>query len=406
MKHVIIGSGAAGIYAAKTIRGQRESDEIVIISTDEAVYSRCMLYKFIGNERSETELSFLPDDFFEKNNIRHLSGITVTGIDTSGKNVLFESGKESYDLLLIATGSIGGIPPISGLKGAKNVCTLDDLPDAKAIKAKAPGSKNIIIIGAGLVGLDAAHGLLKMGKKPVVVEMANFVLPENLDAHAASTYQSEFEKEGCVFRLGSRVSSVGVNAGGAVENITLNDTETLPCDLLIVAAGKIPNIGFLKNSKINITRAVPVDQYLRTNIPGIYAAGDVTGLSGNWPNAVLQGEIAGHNMCGHQTEYDETLSRKTTINFFGISSLSIGTVTSSEGDVIHIREDRTRYEKIVTRNGTPIGVLLQGNIARGGFWQHLVKNEVNISDISKPIWKISFADAYGLEPSGQYVWGR
>ena len=405
MKHVIIGAGAAGISAAQTIGQLQSNDEIVIISTDDAVHSRCMLHKFISGDRSVSELSFIPDNFFKNNNIRWLSGKTVTRIDTEKRQVFFNGDPEPYDRLLIATGAQSFIPPIDGLRDAKNVYGLRDLPDAKIIREKAAQANNIVIIGAGLVGLDAAYGLIEIGKKLVIVEMAESVLPLNLDPYAASKYKTKFEEAGCVFHLGSKLTSVACDTSGNIASVTLEGKGQLPCDLLIVAVGVRPAVEFLKNSGITNEQGIIVNKYLATNIDGIYAAGDATGLSKNWPNATEQGKVAAFNMCGIPTIYADTFDLKNTINFFGIISLSVGQPLSSTGDVEHLRESYDRYEKIIIRDGVPIGVILQGNISHSGFWQYLIKNKINIASIPKSIWKVSFADFYSIETNGEYIFG-
>ncbi|MCL2865145.1 MAG: FAD-dependent oxidoreductase [Lachnospiraceae bacterium] len=404
MKHVIIGAGAAGISAARTLRKQSAVDEIVMIATDRLAYSRCMLHKYIGGERDEKGISFVEEDFFESNRIRFCSDRTVTKIDTSNHQVCFADGVESYDKLLIATGAESFFPPIPGLKGAKNVFGLRDLVDARAIKSQGSKAKHVVVIGAGLVGLDVAYGLLEMGKKPTVVEMADTILSSNLDASAALTYQMKFEEAGCMFKLGCKVEGVLSDASGQVSAITLGDGSQLNCDLLVVASGVRPSIGWLADSGIVCERGVVVDNYLATNIANVYAAGDVTGLSESWPNAVEQGEVAAQNMLGMPNEYTDTFSLKNTIHFFGIPSLSVGRLNGKEGDVEESREDRKRYQKVILRDGIPVGVILQGDISRSGFWQQLIKNKVDVSGRSKDIWKVSFADSYGIEDNGEYKW--
>ena len=404
MKHVIIGSGAAGINAAKTIRKQPGQDEIVIISADEAVYSRCMLHHFISGKRKVAELSFIPDGFFEQNRIRFCSGITVTGIDTAQKYVQFNGGGESYDRLLIACGAESLFPPIAGLSGTKNIFGLRNLADARAIRSNAEQTNQIIIIGAGLVGLDAAYGLLKMGKTPLIVDQESSILSANLDAHAAATYQKKFAEAGCLFRLGNKVNAILRDTSGQVKAIALDNGEHLTCDLLIVATGVHPAIGFLASSGIAYDYGITVDSYLKTNIDGIYAAGDITGLSESWPNAMLQGEIAALNMLGIAKEYNDTFAVKNTVHFFGIPSLSVGRFTPIVGDDQKYREDRNRYQKVIIQDGIPVGVILQGDISRSGFWQYLIKNKIDITNIPKSIWDISFADSYSIDANGEYQW--
>ena len=404
MKHVIIGTGAAGITAAKTIRSLREHDEIVMISADNSVYSRCMLHQFIGGSRSVQGLSFIPDGFFKDNNIRVCAGKTVTGIDTAKKTVTFDNGTESYDKLLIAAGSVSFIPPIDGLQNVKNVYGLHDLTDATAIREKASAADNVVIVGAGLVGLDAAYALLELGKKPVIVDKVDFIISANLDVTAAAVYQSEFEQAGASFRLGHTVGDVQADANGAVSAVVLDNSEKLPCDLLIVAVGVRPNTEFVKNSGIDVEHGITVNKYLTTSDTDVFAAGDVTGLSESWGNALTQGEVAAMNMCGVVTEYDGPTVPQNTVSFFRIPTLSVGQTMPSEGDEVYCCESRGAYQKVIVRDGIPVGVILQGSISHSGFWQHLINNKINVYNIPKPIQKVSFADFYGVKPNGEFEW--
>jgi len=363
-----------------------------------------MLHKFIGGWRSEAELSFIADGFFDDNKVRWLSGVTVTGIDTENKVVHFEGGSENYDRLLIATGAQSVIPPVGGLRGAKNVFGLRDLSDAKTIREHAARTDDIVIVGAGLVGMDAAYALVEMGKKPVIVDMADSILAMNLDARAASTYQAKFEEAGCSFRLGRKVSGTicaASDASGAsneITAITLDNGEQLPCGLVVVAAGVRPAVSFFQDG------AAKVNRNLATSADGVYAAGDATGLSGIWPSAVRQGETAAFNMCGVPTVYGDVFSMKNTINFFDIVSLSVGQLAATEGDVEYCLEAQGKYEKFILRDGVPVGVILQGDISHSGIWQYLIKNKIKVSAIPKPVWKLSFADFYGVEANGEYKW--
>jgi len=404
MKYVIIGSGAAGITAAKTLREKCEQAEILILSADEVVYSRCMLHQFISGERQTEALSFVPDGFFEQNRIEFRPSVTVTKIDTANQSVTFDGESQSYDRLLIATGTKSFFPPIEGLAGTTNIYGLRDLSDARAISEKAKQANNIVIIGAGLVGLDAAYGLLEMGKTPTIVDLAESVLSTNLDVRAASVYQAKFTEAGCVFRLDTKLSSVQRNASGAINALVLDNDDTLPCDLLIVAAGVRPAFDLLEDSGIETARGITVNEYMATTVQNVYAAGDITGLSESWPSAVQQGEIAAMNMLGIGTAHPDTFIPKNTVHFFGVPSLSIGRLIPETGDTEESREDRNRYQKAILRDGIPVGVILQGDISRSGFWQHLIKNKVDITSIPKSTWKVSFADSYHVDENGEYQW--
>ena len=328
----------------------------------------------------------------------------LTSVDTKNKNACYKGGCEPYDRLLIATGAQSVLPPIGGLREAKNVFGLRDLAEAKAIRENAAKSDNIVIIGAGLVGLDVAYALVETGKKPMVIDMEDTLLALNLDSRAAAIYQTKFEEAGCAFYLGKMVADIECDSSGNATGVVLSDGTQLPCDMIVTAAGARPSVDFLEGSGIKCSKGVTVDEYLAAGAEGVYAAGDSTGLSGIWPNAVKQGEVAALNMCGIPTVYDDMFALKNTINFFGIVSLSVGQLTPCDGDAVYLREDRSRYEKVILRDGAVEGVILQGNVSHSGFWLYLIKNKINVAAIPKPVWKLSFADFYGIEKNGEYKW--
>lgn len=405
MEYVILGAGAAGITAAKTIRKADREGKITVISTDTQVHSRCMLHKYLSHERDAAGISFINPDFFEKNQIIWLPGKTVNRLDTQGKKVYTDQGDEiSYDRLLIATGAESFIPPVGNLREAENVFGLRHLRDAQAIDELAKDAENIVIIGSGLVGLDAAYGLMETGKKVSIVEMADQILPVQLDKTAAFEYQKRFEKAGAVFYLGRKAADTVMGEDKIIREIILDNGEKLPCDLIIVAAGVRCAVAGMEGEGIVIDRGIKVDDYLQTGAEGVYAAGDVTGLSGIWPNAQKQGETAALNMCGSHVEYTDRYAIKNTINFFGLVSMCVGVILPQEGDVVIAREDSRNYKRVVLRDGKAVGVLLQGDISHGGIWQYLIKNQIDLAGIKKDIFDLNFGDFYGIKDNGEYQW--
>lgn len=405
MEYVILGAGAAGITAAKTIRKADKNGKITVISTDTQVHSRCMLHKYLSHERDAAGISFVDPDFFEKNQITWLPGKTVNRLDTQGKKVYTDQGDEvSYDRLLIATGAESFIPPVGNLREAENVFGLRHLRDAQAIDELAKNAENIVIIGSGLVGLDAAYGLMETGKKVSIVEMADQILPVQLDKTAAFEYQKRFEEAGARFYLGRKAADTIMGEDKNIHEIVLDNGEKLACDLIIVAAGVRSAVAGMEGEGIVIDRGIKVDDYLQTGAEGVYAAGDVTGLSGIWPNAQKQGETAALNMCGSHVEYTDRYAIKNTINFFGLVSMCVGVILPQEGDVVIAREDSRNYKRVVLRDGKVVGVLLQGDISHGGIWQYLIKNQISISGIQKDIFDLNFGDFYGIKDNGEYQW--
>lgn len=405
MEYVILGAGAAGITAAATIRKADPKGNITMISTDIQVHSRCMLHKFLSHERDAQGISFIEPDFFEKNNITWLPGKTVNKLDTVNKKVFTKEGDEvPYDKLLIATGAESFIPPVGNLREAGNVFGLRHLRDAQAIDQLAETAENIAIIGSGLVGLDAAYGLMETGKKVSVVEMADQILPIQLDKTGAFEYQKRFENAGASFYLGRKAADTFMDENGKITCLVLDNGEKIPCDMVIVAAGVRSATAGMDGEGIVIDRGIKVNAYLETGAKDVYAAGDVAGLSGIWPNAQKQGETAAVNMCGGQVAYTDRYALKNTINFFGLVSLCVGLIVPEENDVVIAREDSRNYKRVIIRDGKVAGVLLQGDISHAGIWQYLIKNQISITGIEKDIFDLNFSDFYGIKENGEYSW--
>ena len=407
MKYVIIGIGAAGMTAARTLRELAPQDEIVMLSVDEKPHSRCMLHKYLSHERDADGLNFVPEDFFTENNIWQIPGQRVTKLDTRAKKVYYgtEGYACDYDKLLIATGAESFIPPVGDLRTAPNVFGLRHLSDAKAIDEKARTAKKVVIIGSGLVGLDAAYGLLEQKKEITVVEMAERILPIQLDEKGAAEYQKRFEKAGCRFCLGRKGADTVTNEKGEITHVVLDNGEKLECDMVIVAAGVRSAVAGFEDSGLVIDRGIKVNDYMQTSEQDVYAAGDVTGLSGIWPNAQKQGRIAAQNMVlGNKFMYVDRFAAKNTINFFGLVSLCVGVLNPEEGDQVIARESRDQYERAIFRDHRLVGFLQQGDISHDGIYQYLIKNGIDLAGREEEIFSLSFADFYNVKENGEYIY--
>lgn len=408
MKIVIIGASAAGISAAKTLKALDPNTEVVIISKDDTIHSRCMLHKYLGHERDAQGISFVPQDFCETNNITWMKNTIVTSVDSQKKNIKTQDHQEiTYDKLLITTGAAYFIPPVPGMREAHNIFGFRDLSDAKLIDNASKNSENAIVVGAGLVGMDAAFALLELGLNVTVIEMADTVLGLQLDPKAAGEYQKLFEGAGAKFLLSEKVDSVELDKHQNATSVHLASGKIVPCDFIIVAAGVRPSYDFLEGSGIATNRGITVGDDMRTNIEDVYAAGDVLGISGIWPNAMNQGKIAATNMLGGNALYEDRYALKNTASFYGLTTLSLGNINPVDGENCHIiiREDKNNYQKIVSSDSEILGVIFQGDIGNTGFWQYLIKNKIDVSGIDKPIFDLSYADFYGVDQdNGEYCY--
>lgn len=406
MKHVIIGVGAAGMTAAKTLRQERPQDEILMISQDDQIHSRCMLHYYLAHERGAEQLNFTPEDFFEKHNIYWTAGQRVKSLDVNKKELVFGDGIHcSYDKLLIATGAESFIPPVGALREGKNVFGLRHLRDAQAIDKMAQQASKVVIVGSGLVGLDAAYGLVQQGKEVTIVEMAERILPIQMDEKGAMAYQELFREAGCKFYLGRKGVDTIVNEDNYITHLILDNGEKLECDLIIVAAGVRPAVEGLEKSGLAIERGITVDESMKTSDSSVYAAGDVTGLSGTWPNAMKQGQIAARNMAGGNFLYIDRFAAKNTMNFFGLVSLCVGELQPRENDKVFSRECKNGYQRAIIRDNKLVGFLLQGDISHAGIYQYLIKNKVDLP-CEAEIFDLNFGDFYGTKENGEYLWSE
>ena len=405
-RFVIIGAGAAGITAAQTLRDFRPDDTITVLSIDEHVHSRCMLHKFLGHERSIQGINFVGEDFFEKNNIFHIPCQTVSRIDTAGKAVFYGDGYSTpYDKLLIATGAGFFIPPIPHFREAPNVFGFRDLSDALKIDEAFAKGKRVFIVGSGLVGLDAASALCERGAEITIAEMAPRVMPLQTDDYAASVYQKVFEDRGCRFLLGIGATDAATDREGNITEVILSTGERVPCDFIIMAAGVRPRIQLALDSGIAAERAVTVDDHLRTSAPDVYAAGDCTGLSGVWPDAMAQGKAAAENMAGIDMVYEKPYPFKNTGNFFGVTMLSVGRLDQTDGADVIVHKTSAEYKKAILKDGKLTGYLSLGDISNHGLYLHLIKNGVDLTGKRDKIFRLTFADFYGInEKNGEYVY--
>ena len=323
MKYVVLGSSAAGINGIRELRKLDKESEIILISKDREIYSRCILHQYLGGERNIEQLCFVEKNFEDCYQVKWIKGKACVGLKRQEKQVLLEDGTLiSYDKLLIATGSHTFIPPVKHLKEAKNVIGFRNIEDIDTLKEVAKTAKHIVVMGAGLVGLDCACGFLELGVKVTLVEMAGWLLSKQLDERAAKTYQEAFSKQGIMQYYGVGISEVILDEENNITKAILSDGTQLPCDYIVVTAGVRSNVEFLEGSGIETGRfGLIYDETGKTNDEDVYGAGDVSGLSPIWPVAVKEGMIAASNMAGVKREMTDFFASKSTMNFLGIPSM-------------------------------------------------------------------------------------
>lgn len=405
MRYVVIGASAAGISGAKTLRELDKDAEIVLISKDENVYSRCILHHYISNHRDVDALNFTSKEFFEENNITWMKGLEVISLNDKEQVLELSNGETlRYDKLLICSGASAFIPPVPGLREANNVVGLRNLDDAVLIKEQAKKVKNVVVLGAGLVGIDAVSGLLGQGLNISLVEMSNKILPLQLDKHASDVYEKKFIEEGVSLKLGVKAEKLLLDENNNPTALLLNTGEEVPCELVIVATGVRSNVSFMENSNVECDRfGLIIDAKGKTNIENIYGAGDVTGRNPIWPTAVKEGIIAANNMLGKESVMTDFFGSKNTMNFVNIATMSLGMVEpADETYIVETQVEGDNYKKIIHKEGKIYGAIIQGDLSYAGVLTQLIKENIDVSKVTKSLFDIDYADFFNIEKNFEF----
>ena len=387
-KHVIIGCGTAALAALKEMRKVNSGDEIKLVTMEPHLpYSPTSLPYLISGRIKESDIPMVMDDFFDQMKATWVRGKRVEHLDPEKREIRYDSHeRESYDSLLIATGSEPVLPSIPGLDN-DHVLQLRTLDHARELIARMKGSQTAIILGAGLIGMHVAGCLAEQGVQVKVVEVLPHILPAYFDEDASRMIQRVLEKHGVTFFTGHRAQEAAWK-GRSVE-VFLEGGEHLGADLLLVATGVKPRISFLNGSGIKIGGGVLVDSEMRTSLSDIFAAGDVAaaksfltgehGLNPILPNAAEQGKIAGSNMVGQKKEYEGWLPMNT-FNFFGHRAVSVGKAVPAEGEEVAVEKGAGEgaYRKLIFRQDSLLGATFLDTDVDAGVFQYLIRRKVEI----------------------------
>ena len=366
-EHVIIGGGPGGMNAIETIRSYDADASITLIS-DEPAYSRMALpYYICGNVPAE-QVNTADENYFKQLGVKTRLGSRVSEVNPYANTVKLEDGSMvPFDNLLIATGSSAQKLDIPGADG-EGVYNLWTIEDAHKVVDSLGNDTEVVFVGAGFIGFIILNAMQKLGVRLKVIELENQILPRMLDAQGASLVNSWLESHEIETHTGVSVQGIEHGSDG-VKTIGLSDGSSTRADVVIIATGIKPNISFLEGSGIETNNGVLVNNRCQTNIPNIYAAGDIAEgpeiLSGEnvvhaiQPTAVDRGRIAGANMAGQDLTYPGSLSINI-LDVCGLQCASFGNWTINDDVTEVINANRPTYRKLIW-NGTIIsGAIILG----------------------------------------------
>jgi nitrite reductase (NADH) large subunit len=383
-KLVVVGNGMAGARAVEEVlaRGGAELFDIVMFGAEPyGNYNRILLSNVLSGVSDATEIFMNPLAWYTENNIRLHAGAMVTDIDRPSRAVRSDTGiTEHYDKLLIATGSRAFLPPIEGLRGADGELTpgvfgFRTLDDTNGIMETAKQSKVAAVIGGGLLGLEAARGLLNFGCEVHVVHLGAHLMEAQLDPTGAAILLSQMQSMGVKIHLSKSTTKI-VSEGGRVSGLEFKDGTSLPCDMLVISAGIKPNSELGTRAGLTVERAIVTDNRMRAvDDMNIYVVGECAQHRGRvyglvaplWDQAkVFADHITGHNV---KSEYHGS-KLATKLKVMGVELASMGlTAPQDEADeIIQFSEPKHgTYKKLIVRDGRLVGGILMGDISKAAF---------------------------------------
>jgi len=410
----IIGNSAAAIGAVESIRKNDTSSKINIISQEpHLAYSRPFIKDILGEKVDFERITFRDKQFYEDNNINTIFGKKAVSINSAKKIVTLENNKKvNYDKLLITTGGKTIIPPINGLKKKEifEFMTYDDAVNIlnfvkKKLKLKKKKNITAVVVGGGLIGYSAAVGLLKLGIRVIIVELLPYILNRIFDKEAAELAQTILTSKGIEIITDDSVVSVD-GRGNNLTGITLKSRKKIKCDLVILAAGVTPNLEICEKTKIKTNHGIKVDEFLKTNIQDIFAAGDVAeaqdGLTDEnsvvaiWPSAYRQGRFAGLNIINSKRPFPGSFVMNS-LDLMGTATISGGLINPPYDDyeVLSYKDTGSYlYKKIIIRNNKIISYIFINEIDKAGIFYGLMTNKVNVKNIKQHLLRKDFGFVY------------
>ena len=371
---VVVGNGMAGIRTIELLLAHARCRYEITVVGAEPHPDDASLDQIVTHSRS----------WYAQHCVRLIAGDPAVAIDRAARTVVSAGGAViRYDQLLLATGSKPVTPPISG-RGLRGVCGFRRITDVQTMIAAARREKRAVVIGGGLLGLEAAWGLKRRGMDVTVVHLMPNLMERQLDPAAAALLQRDLEKRGIAFVVNAQTEKI--LGSEHVRSVRLADGRELPADLVVLAIGIRPNVDLARDAGVDIERGIVVGDDLRTNDPAIYAVGECAEHNGRLYGLVAplweQASVCAARLAGDERASFTPPPLFTSLKITGLDVFSAGelaAVDPADEEVILYDPDGGVYRKLILRNDTVVGSVLYGAVADGPWYVQLMREQADVA---------------------------
>ena len=377
---VVIGNGMAGMACVDHMLRYQPDFEITVLSEEPYYnYNRILLSAVLSGEKAVDDIYINTQEWYERHGIRLKLGARAVDVDATNRLVRTEAGEElPYDKLLLATGSLPFLPPVEGIT-KEGVMTFRNLADVQAMLARCEQPGQAVVIGGGLLGLEAARGLLNHGMQVKVVHLADRLMDVQLDAAGGEYLKRSIERLGIEVLLSCKTAKF--LGDQHVDGIMFDTGTIVPCRLVVVACGIRPSTALAKRAGLTVNRGIVVNDYMETSDPHIFAVGECVEHRGKVYGLVAplydQGKVLAATITGHRGVVYEGSTLATKLKVAGVDVFSAGEAQASgAGYEVTVYQDQGTnvYQKLVFHRQALVGTILVGDVSRANRLLELIRS--------------------------------
>ena len=381
---LVVGGGMAALKLVEELVEQCPGRYEIVVAAKEQhpPYNRVLLSSLLAREAQEADIELRPAAWYGEKGVLLLGGVEVSALRPARQEiVLFNGARLGYDRLVLATGSKAIRLPVPG-HALPGVLTFRDLDDVSVLQRALPGSR-AVVIGGGLLGVEAACGLARRGLAVTLIHLMPRLMERQLDARAAALLRASIEGKGIEVVLEAQTAAI--EGSGKAERVVLKDGRGFPADLVVMAAGIRPETALAESGGIEIGRGIKVDDKLETNWPGVYALGECAEHRGACYGIVEpvyeQAKALARYLAGRPARYEGSLTA-ASLKVSGVPVYSMGDFEGEGAEAIVLEDEGAgSYRKLVVRNNRLTGVVLFGDTADAFWYRDLIRQASPLTPI-------------------------